>query len=335
MSDWKSLLRSDPTDWLLQEDNPSVRYLALLDLCDKSSSDDDVQGARQDIMTRGMVPHILQLQDTSDYRAWRTRFYTNKYRGLVWQLIVLAELAAENVPTIAEQCEYLLSHSQELHSGGFSQNRAARTGGGRLSEVIPCLTGNMAWALMRFGYLSDPRIQKAVEWLTAHMRFNDGIELVPQDEPYSRFEICWGRHSCHMGVVKGLKALAEIPKDQRGPQINRTIDSAVEYILLHHVYRRSHDLRRLSKPGWRKLSFPLMYQTDILEILDILTRLGVRDARMQDAVSVVLSKQNEHGRWSNENSYTNERLLVPLEQPDQESKWLTLRALRVLRRYFT
>jgi hypothetical protein len=138
-----------------------------------------------------------------------------------------------------------------------------------------------------------------------------------------------------MGVVKGLKALAEIPKDQRGPQINRTIDSAVEYILLHHVYRRSHDLRRLSKPGWRKLSFPLMYQTDILEILDILTRLGVRDARMQDAVSVVLSKQNEHGRWSNENSYTNERLLVPLEQPDQESKWLTLRALRVLRRYFT
>lgn len=130
------------------------------------------------------------------------------------------------------------------------------------------------------------------------------------------------------GCSKGLKALAEVPKHQSTDAISKTIDAAVEYLLLHHVHKRSHDVHRVPKPGWRKLSFPLMYQTDIL------TALGVRDPRMDDAVSVVLSKQAESGRWLCENSYANERILVPLEYLAQESKWLTLRALRVLRRFY-
>ena len=40
----------------------------------------------------------------------------------------------------------------------------------------------------------------------------------------------------------------------------------------------------MSKQGWVRFGFPLMYQTDVLEILGILTKLGYRDVRMQDAV---------------------------------------------------
>ena len=333
MGDWKSQLRRDPTDWLLGEDNPSVRYFTLVDLCDKPLDDPDVRQARMEIMERGAVPEILSLQSDPEYIAKYPRFYTYKYRGLVWQLIILAELGAADHPAIPEQCEYLLGHAQERTAGGFAQNTAARSGGGRLSEVIPCLSGNMVWSLIRFGYLDDLRVQRGIDWLTTHMRFNDGIESLPQVDPYARYEMCWGKHTCHMGVVKGLKALAAIPQDRRTPEVERTIEAAAEFMLQHHIYRRSHDLRRMSKPGWRKLSFPLMYQTDMLEILDILTALGIKDPRMNDAVSVVLGKQNEHGRWVCGNSYINERILVPLESLGQESKWLTLRAMRMLRRF--
>ncbi len=34
-----------------------------------------------------------------------------------------------------------------------------------------------------------------------------------------------------------------------------------------------------------------MYNTDLLEILGIMAKLGVKDERMQDAVDIVLSKQ--------------------------------------------
>jgi hypothetical protein len=244
-------------------------------------------------------------------------------------------LGADKTSVIRTQCEYIISYSQEKQHGGFSMHASAKTGGGRVSEVIPCLTGNMVWSLARFGYIDDPRLQRAVDWITRYMRFNDGVEHTPQVAPYDRHEMCWGKHTCHMGVVKTLKALSVIPKDERTAAVKDVVREATEFMLVHHVYKRSHNLNRIAKPGWLRFSFPLMYQTDALEVLDILTGLGVRDSRMDDAINIVLSKQDESGRYKNENGYTNERLLFPVENKDEQSKWLTLRAMRVLKRYYS
>ncbi len=334
MEAWKSVLKDDPTDWLLGEDNPSVRYFALRDLMGRPESNPAVVSAREEIMRRGPVPELLEKQRDPSYLAGFPRFYTSKYAGLVWSLIALAELGATPNAQIREQCEYLFRHSQDLLEGGFSQSAAARTGGGRLREVIPCLTGNMAWCLIRMGYLDDPRLQKGISWLDRHLRFNDGEELSPQDEVYDNYEMCWGKHSCHMGVVKALKAYSAIPGDRRSPETRETLGRAVEFMLIHHIHKRSHNLGKLSKPGWKKFGFPLMYQTDALEVLDILSALGVRDPRMGEALSLVLDKQGENGRWRLENAYAGERALVPFEAEGDESKWLTLRALRVIRAQF-
>lgn len=334
MSDWKSLLNADPAGWLLEEDNPSVRYFTLLDILDRTQDDSDVLSAKRRIMEAGMVPAILKKQNEPGYKNDYPKFYTNKYKGLVWSLIVLSELGAEASPEIKAQCEYLLNASQEPIDGGFSMHTAAKTGGGRISEVIPCLTGNMVWSLIRLGYLNDPRLQKGIDWITTYMRLNDGIETDPQVAPYDRYEVCWGKHTCHMGVVKALKALSAVPQSQRTGAVNDTIEKTVEFILIHHVYKRSHDLSRVSKPGWLKFSFPLMYQTDVLEILDVLTALGVRDSRMDDALDLVVSKADDMGRWKNEYDKNSSRLIIPFEQKGEPSKWLTLRAMRMLKRYY-
>ena len=141
--------------------------------------------------------------------------------------------------------------------------------------------------------------------------------------------MCWGKHSCHMGVVKVLKAFAEIPPDRRSAEVVEAIGKGVEYMLKHHIHKRSHDLSKVSKPGWLKFSFPLMYQTDVLEVLEILLSLGVWDSRMQEALDVVASKQDSSGRWALENSYRNP-LLVDIERGGP-SKWITLRALRAMK----
>ncbi len=74
-------------------------------------------------------------------------------------------------------------------------------------------------------------------------------------------------------------------------------------MLVHHIHKQSHDLGRVSKPGWKKFGFPLMYQTDVLEILGILTSLGYRDERMQEAVDLLVSKQDARGRWKLESTF--------------------------------
>ena len=76
-----------------------------------------------------------------------------------------------------------------------------------------------------------------------------------------------------------------------------------------------------------------MYQTDVLEILSILTKLGISDGRMQEAIDLVISKQDKQGRWTLENTY-NHRFHVDIERKDKVSKWITLHALRVLRRLY-
>lgn len=335
MSDWKVNLKADPTDWLLEEENPSVRCFTLESILDRPEHDMALQAARRDIMQTGIVPEILRKQREPEYIQAFPRFYTNKYEGLVWQLITLAELGTEANSQIKEQCEYILTHSQEPKDGGFSQHASAKIGGGLVSEVIPCLTGNMVWCLIRFGYLDDERLQKGIEWITRFMRFNDGIEETPQIPPYAHYEMCWGAHTCHMGVVKALKALSVIPGEKRTAAISSTIDRAVEFLLIHHIYKRSHNLGRVSKPGWLKFGFPLMYQADALEILDILTELGIKDPRMDEAISLVVAKQDDKGRWKAENTYCSDRLLSPIGQKDEPSKWVTLRAMRILKRYYS
>lgn len=86
----------------------------------------------------------------------------------------------------------------------------------------------------------------------------------------------------------------------------------------------------MARPGWLKLGFPLMYQTDILEPLLIFKRLNNQYPRLQEALDFLKSKRLEEGAWKLENSF-NCRMLVIVEQKGRPSKWITLRALEVLK----
>jgi len=331
---WQSFLNADPTDWLLEEDNPSVKYLTLREILEKSEASPELKAARRNIMETGIVPRILEKQLPGGYWEKEEDFYIRtKYRGTAWQLIILAELLADGQdPRIKEACEFILAWSQDRESGGFSY-RGSKGKGGQHSGVIPCLTGNMTWCLIRFGFLDDPRIQRAIDWITDHSRFDDGVGKPPDTWPYDRFEQCWGKHTCLPGVVKGLKALAELPPAKRDQNTKVFLQDAAEFILMHRLYKKSHDPSKAVKPKWTKLWFPWMWDVDVLELLLILTGLGYREPRMQDAVNLVLSKQDDRGRWNLEMTY-NGRFQVNIEQKGKPSKWVTLNALRVLKRYY-
>ena len=334
MSDWKSVLKADPTEWLLEIDNPSVRYFTLTDILERPGDTLGVRRAKNEIMGTGIVPKILAKQKRGGYWETPENFYIRaKYKGTVWQIIVLAELGAdENDEQVRLACNFIIKNSQDRQSGGFSY-WGSENGGGDHDRVLPCLTSNMVWSLLRLGYLEDRSVQQGINWIVNYQRFDDGIQEAPKGWPYDKFEKCWGKHTCHMGVVKALKTLAEIPADKKSEAVQNTIEKAANYILKHHIYKRSHDLTRVSKFEWLRFSFPLMWNTDILEILGILTKLGYQDECMQEAIDLVISKQDEKGRWNLEATF-NGRFQVNIEQKNKPSKWITLNVLRVLKRFY-
>lgn len=325
-----TVLQMEPIlEWLLEEENPSVRYFALQDLLGKLPDDPEVVAARHAIMQQGVVPAILAEQNADGSWGDPRRFYTDKYRGSVWQLLVLAEMGADpSDPRVRNACAFILDAAQDRESGGFSVGHAVKLGGGRHSEVIPCLTGNMVWSLLRLGFADDDRVTRGIDWICRYQRFDDG-DGAPVGWPYDKYEICWGKHTCHMGVVKALKALSAIAPAKRSETCQKTLHDGTKYLLAHRIYQKSHQLGVVSKPGWLHLGFPLMYQTDILEILGILTDLGCRDARMGEALAVVRAKCGADGAWKMENSF-NGKMRVDVEVNGERSKWLTLKALRVL-----
>jgi hypothetical protein len=286
-------------------------------------------------MQVGVVPKILANQKNEGYWGIPSSYYSAKYKGTVWQLLILAELGADGEnERIKKACEFILENSQNRESGGFSAWHSVKTGGGRYRGVIPCLTGNMIWSLIRLGYLDDPRVQRGIDFIVKYQRYDDGVREDVKGWPYDQMVMCFGKHSCHMGVVKSLKALAEIPAEKRSGSMKDKIEKGAEYLLQHHIYKRSHDLSKTSKPGWLHFGFPLMYQTDALEILCILTKFGYRDKRMQEAIDLVVSKQDDQGRWKLENTF-NGRFVVNIEQKGKQSKWVTLNALRTLKRFYS
>ncbi len=322
-------------DWLLEPENPSVRYYTLRDLQPQPGHSLDLrapglQSAREAIMSQGLVPRILEKQNPDGSWAIPENFYTQKYTGTVWTLLLLAELGADpDHVQVQKACEFILGHSQNPDSGGFSFAESARNGGGLASGVIPCLTGNMTYSLIKLGYLDDLRVQRAINWIVSVQRADDGDSGKPAGEIYQRFYTCWGAHSCHMGVAKALKALAAIPADHRTPEIQAKISELAEYFLIHHLYKKSHNLSEISRPGWLRLGFPLMYQTDILELLEIFADLNLRDPRLGDAIDKLQKKRLPDGRWNLENTF-NGRMNVRIEQKGEPSKWITQKALKVL-----
>jgi len=327
-----SMVQDSVMQWLLEEENPSVRYFALTELLGKSSKSREVRAAKKAIMETGTVPHILSRQNRDGSFGIPEKFYRDKYKGTVWNLIIFAEMAADSEDErIKSACEFILKHSQDPASGGFSYDESAKAGTGLPGGVVPCLTGNMVFSLVKLGYLEDERVQKAIEWIAAHQRADDSEGKKTGDE-YDRLKSCFGKHTCHMGAAKAFKALAAVPPGQRSRETEDKLTELAEYFLKHHLYKKSHSLEEVSRPGWLKLGFPLMYQTDILELLGIFADLGIKDKRLKDAVDILKSKQGADGRWKLE-STNNGKMLAVIEKKGEPSKWITLKALKVLKEW--
>ncbi|MCK9150537.1 nitrogen fixation protein NifH [Methanobacterium alcaliphilum] len=333
MGNWESYLNENPIDWLLEDNNPSVRYFTLTELLDKPQDDFEVKKARKNIMKIGVVPKILSKQNKGGYWGPPQNFYLRgKYKGTSWQIIVLAELGANGKDErIQKTCEFLFKNSQDPLSGGFSYLSNAE-GIGDHEKVLPCLTANMVWSFIRLGYWGDERLEMAIEWILNYQRFDDEAGQAPDEWPYKRWKICYGERTCHSIIVKSLKAFTEIPENKKTPEIKEYMANAAEHMLNHHIHKRNYPPSK-GRFKWLEFGFPLMWSIDALEVLGILSKLGYKDNRMMETMDIMISKQNTEGKWILENTF-NGRVQAAIERKNQPSKWITLNAIKVLKNFY-
>jgi len=343
LQDWTSLLRADPTSWLLEESNPSVKYHTLRDILEYPESHPDVVKSKEAISASKVVTKIFEKQSRLGNWESPANFYTPKYKSTYWQIMILGILGLSKAdPRVSKACELVLRH--QLKEGGFSTHAAGRaaeeyhdlkrkgTESGDpetwMAEKIreheySCLTGNVASALLRIGYVHDVRVERALDWLVS-IQNSDGGWLCPYWKAHVR-----DVHSCFYGTICALEAFSEA--ETMSGAVRKVAEQGAEFLLMHRLFKADHHNFRIINRHWLKLSFPSFYSYDILRGLRVLGKLGYgNDRRCDEALSVLLSKQNSRGRWILESTPTG-RMHANLETKGKESKWVTLNAMRALK----
>jgi hypothetical protein len=332
---WQDLLKGDSLSWLLETNTPEVRYLALRDLLDYPKTDPELQAACKAAHEQGPIAAILAAMHETGYWVEPGPGYNPKYRSTVWSIILLAQLGASVTENkrIAQACAYLLDHAL-IEGGQFTISGAP-------SGTIDCLQGNLAWALLELG-VADIRLECAFDWMSRSVT-GEGIASMEDRHAAVRYYAgkCGPTFSCGTnnklpcawGGVKVLLALGKWPKERRTPLLESAIQQGVDFFLSVDPAEALYPTGYSQKPSqnWWKFGFPVFYVTDLLQLVDVLVTLGfAEDARLAHALAIIREKQDEHGRWALEYDYTG-KTWVELGAKKQPNKWVTLRALRVLK----
>lgn len=337
---WQSQLNENSLSWLLEAANPDVRYLALRDLLDHPADDPQLRAARTAAHQHGPIDEILKNMNEPGYWYTRGPGYNRKYFSTVWALLCLAQLGAsvQEDERLATACDYYLEH---MAPGG----QFATSSSGAPSSTVDCLQGNMCWALLELG-CQDERLEKAFEWMA---RSQTGEGMAPMEEKYAlpRYYaykcapnfVCGVNENkpCAWGAVKVMMAFGRLPANKRTPLIDCAMQQGIDLLFSVDPALATYPTRNNIKPSrdWWKFGFPVFYITDLLQLVEALSACGYgHDPRLANALQIIREKQDEHGRWSLEFDY-NGKTWVNFGEKKQPNKWVTLRAMRVLKATYT
>jgi hypothetical protein len=298
---WKSTFNANPLPWLLEPENPSVRFWTLVDILHRPSDDAEVQEAKKAIAQQPLVQELFASQHPNGY--WgddETKPHTAK--GALGVLGVLYTLGVEPDERTTAGCDSLL-HFCQNECGGFSMTKTRRSG------IFPCTTGAHMPMLLYFGLGDDPRVQRAFAFLIESMSTEDALDC-------GRYQ----HQDCLWGAIAALNGLAVLPDHLRSSQSDLVVQRLAD-ALLDADYDFEGEHKR-----WFTFSVPRGW--DLLSALRALAAHGYSsDPRFTPLLDLFLARQNEQGQWlCGSVSRT-----WPLEKRNRPSKWVTLNALRLLK----
>ena len=323
MTPWSRESDKNVVEWLLEESNPSVRYLALTELLGISSR------RREPLATRSMIPDWAPVKKMlvkqkrnggwDDGRTW----YLPKYKSTVWQLLILSQTGIDpETASVRKMIDY--SFKFQMPSGGF---RSGMTPGpwGNWASLAGCLNGNVIAALSRLGRARDPRIRKTVDYLLTFQEPDGGWGC--RSFGYHRRD----KHSCFMGAICALDGLIEYSQRVQSKKVEKAVKAACEFLLMHRLYKADHHEWKIIRNEYAKLWAPWLVGYNILRGLRAVTRAGiVNDERMQDALRLLVAKRNSRGRWIRETPWPS-MTCASFGRVGAEDKWVTLNAMLVLK----
>jgi hypothetical protein len=313
-------MTQEATEWLLDSD-PAIRWQAMRALTDAPAA--DIAAERAKVTQIGWGAVLLGRQDTDG--VWRTPDYdiaSGQWVGSpAWTSMSVLQLLREfgvdpADPTVSAAIARL------ANSAGFlSSMPPFMPWAGHpffVGETEPCINGRVVAAGAYFGQ----NVELLVDRLLGE-QMADGGWNCEQENGSTR-----GSFGTTINVLEGL---LEFERATGGTTATKDARKrGEEYVLVRGLVRRLSTGEPI-KPDFARFAFPYGWRYDILRGLDYFRAAGApHDPRMDEALALVAGKRGADGRWPLEKAYADEWVLDMGEAEGQPSRWITLRAMRVL-----
>jgi hypothetical protein len=306
-------------DWLLDAD-PAVRWQVLRDLTDAPA--DEVGAERARVATEGAGARLLALQGADG--RWGGAAWNRGWDSTMHVLMLLRDLGLDPASDQARRAVGLVRDRVTWRGCGPPECDGNPFFAG---EVEPCINGQVGAVGAYFN--------QDVRGLVARLL---GEQL--PDDGWNCEAVNGSTRSSFNTTICVLEALLAYElAGGGGTEVTAARLRGQEYLLARRLFRRRSTgavIARDRKGGaaWTRFAFPTWWHYDLLRGLEYLRHAGVApDERVAEAIDVVASKRDGDGRWPLEVRYPG---AMPVEIDAGEgrpSRWITLRALRVLRWY--
>ena len=293
-------------DWLLDSD-PAIRWQVMRDLTDASA--DEVTAERARVAREGWAAQLLAAQDADGRWGGGTFFPRGIGTFDTMHLLYLLGPDPED-----EAVQRAVAPVHEAARWDYDPNFQFFDG-----EVEPCINGRVVAIGAYFG-----RDMSAVVDRLLAEQMDDGGWNCERESGSTR-----GSFDTSINVLEGL--LEYERSTGANGDVRAARERGEEYLLERRLLRRLSD-GQIPQTRWLEVGFPYSYNYDVVRALDYFQATDREpDERMSEAIDVVVSKRDADGRWPLETTY-HDQLNVDFGEPnDEPSRWITLRALRVLR----
>ncbi|MBC8073183.1 MAG: hypothetical protein IAG13_32980 [Deltaproteobacteria bacterium] len=306
----------DPVvQWLLEGD-PSIRWQVMRDLLDAPA--DEIAAERAKVATQGWGRGLLERQAPDG--TWAGVAWNHGFDSTMHVLMLLREMGLEPASQPARRALALVRERVIFEGDPAFEGNPFFTG-----EVEPCINGQVALVGDYFG--------QDVEGIVARLlgeQLDDGGWNCEAERGSTR--------ASFNTTICVLEALLEHERAVGPrPEVTAARLRGQEYFLDRQLMRRRSTgevIERDRKSGtvWAHFAFPTWWAYDVLRGLDYLRSAGVTpDARVAEAVELVVSKRDAYGRWPLDAQHEGDMPIDLDEAEGRASRWNTLRARRVLR----
>ena len=303
-------------NWLLDSD-PAIRWQALRDLTDASAQ--EVAAERGRVATTGWGARLLALQ-ASDGR-WGGAAWNRGWDSTMHVLMLLRDFGLDPAGAPAQHALSLVRDQVTWRGCGPPECDDNPFFAG---ELEPCINGQVGAAGAYFGQDVSGIISRLLTEQLADGGWNC-------EAPHNSNRASFNTTIC---VLEAL--LAHEQSAGPDPAVTEARQRGQAFLLERQLFKRrsTGEIIRDRKGGadWTQFAFPTWWHYDVLRALDYLRAAGVSpDKRLVDAIQLLLGKRDETGRWPLDVRYPG---TMPVEidgAVGEPSRWITLRALRVLK----